>query len=430
MRAISSVLILSFALAGCSWFDKKANPPLTGDRKAILQNADESTAENSETPKLSEPTAVTAWPQSNGTAAQTGVHANFTPKFEKIWQTSIGEGQHDRMKFTARPVAADGKIFAMDVYGYVTALDSDSGKKLWRVRTRRGYDKALAGGMAVNGQTLYVTNGLPEVLALNVQNGARVWLADLDAPARAAPTVLNDKVYVVTRSDESFALAADTGKMIWQHHGLQELAGVIAGGAPAADADLVVMPYASGEVIALSPGNGSVLWGESLMAARTENNLATLHDLRAPPMILRDRVIAANFAANTSAIERRLGDRVWGQDFGALQPMTVSGDTVFAITVNGQLLAISTDTGNKFWSKPLAPPQKDEDEKPKYWFGPLLLNNQLLVMSSDGGAQLRDAVTGEIVKTFADLPDPAENPIVMNDTLYYVTAAGDVAAFK
>jgi len=432
MRIQPLILVLLLCVAGCSWFETEAKPPLQGDRTDVLPHADDSANTTGATPKLGDAADVPAWPQQNASAAQTGAHAGFTPTFERIWSTAIGEVRNDRLYLTARPVGADGKIFAMDSSGNVTALNAENGEVLWRVRSRQGHKTGLAGGLAVDGGTLYVTDGLPEVLALSTQNGGLLWRAELDAPARAAPAVANGKVFAVTRGDQSFALDAASGKILWQHHGLQENAGIIASAPPAADDEMVVICYASGEVIALSPSNGSVLWGDNLASSHPDNNLATLHDLRAPPMLLPDMVVTGNFAAETIGIERRLGDRIWTQSFGTVQPMTASGDTVFVITTNQQLMALARDSGTKFWSKTLLPPKKpDEDEDPlqQYWYGPLLLNQQVFVISAGGTGQLRDAATGEVAKEIPELPAPAENPIVMNHTLYWVTANGDVVAY-
>jgi len=431
-------LTLMAALAGCSWFDETPEKPLEGERKPVLQQADETAAGNAAAPNLAPPRAVTAWPQENASAVQIGVHANFTPTFEQVWDTPIGDGEDGRRIFTARPVAAEGKIFAMDTSGNVSSLDAVTGKTLWHVSTRRR-GEALAGGMAVNNSVLYLTNGLAQVMALSTQNGALLWHTDLDSPTRTAPTVSDGKVYAVTRGDQVYALNAATGKILWQDHGLQELAGVIAGAAPAADSDMVIVAYVSGELTALSPGNGSVLWNDNLAVGRPENNLATLHDFRTPPALLNDMVLAANFASNTVGVERRLGDRIWGQNFGALQPITVSGDTIFMISTNAQLVALARDTGTKLWSQALPPPlPKDNDDEPdedelrhqRYWYGPLLMNGQLFVISETGTAQLRDAKTGNVIKEVKELPIPAENPIILNNMIYWVTTEGELVAYR
>lgn len=433
MRAAFLTFALLFVVSGCAWFDKKANPVLQGERKEVLPPA-ENSAENADAaPRLDEPRTVTAWPQHNGNASQSGVHADFVPKLKPVWEVSIGSGERDRMVTTARPVAGNGKIFAMDVHGRVTALDALSGKQLWRVSSRKNRGKALSGGLAMGENAIYVSNGLTQVLAISPENGALIWQAEMDAPVRAAPVYRDGKVYVVTRSDQTFALDAATGKNLWQHKGLLEITGILGGAAPAVDEDMVVVSYASGETVALSPGNGSVLWNNNLSVGRPQNNLATLHDFRAPPLLLRDSVIAANFSSNIGRIDRRLGDMAWNQSFGASQPMTVSGDTVFMISTNAQLMALSQKDGTKFWSKSLPPPVKpdeDVDAKQQYWYGPLLMNDKLLVISADGTAQLRDASTGDIVREVKDLPPPAENPIVLNQMVYWVTVRGDLVGFQ
>lgn len=430
MRPYISLVVLLSVLTACSWFEKKANPPLEGERTAVLQRDDQTKPSDSGTPSLDAAQEVNAWTAMNFNAAQGGVNANVTPRFEKMWDISIGEALEGRKKITARPIGAEGKIFAMDNRGYVTAINAQTGKEIWRVRTRAETGTALAGGFAYDNGVLFVTNGFSELLAISAANGGKIWNVKLDAPVRSAPTVFEGKLYVVSRNNQSFAIEATSGRILWQHRGLLELSGVLSGGGPAADSDMVLMPYSSGELAALSSGNGSVLWGESLASGRPENNLATLHDFRAPPVMLKDMVITANYAANITASDRRLGERVWSHDFGALQPMTVSGDTVFLISTNAQLMAINRRNGEIFWSKSLQSREHEVDEAQEYWYGPLLLNGELFIISADGRGELRDVATGEIKSVFEDLEAPAENPIVMHKMIYWVTASGEVVAYQ
>ncbi|HCM83313.1 MAG TPA: PQQ-binding-like beta-propeller repeat protein [Alphaproteobacteria bacterium] len=430
MKSLIILTLLLPLLVACSWFEKNANPPLEGERTAVLPQADQLKSESASTPTLDAAQDVANWPAQNQNIFQTGAHANITPKFEKIWDRSIGEGKSDRKEITTRPVAADGKIFAMDNRGNLTAMDAKSGKLLWRVRSRAESNSALAGGLTVDNGVLYVTNGLSQILAVSAANGGKIWSANLDAPARTAPTVADGKVFVVTRGGQSFCLDAQSGKILWQHKGLLESAAILSGAAPAADGEMVMIPYASGEVLAMAAGNGSVLWGESLASGRAENNLATLHDLRAPPMILDDIIIAANYASNITAMERRSGDRVWAHNFGALQPMTTSGDTVFLITTNSQLVAINRKSGELFWSVPLQSEEREAGEPQEYWYGPLLLNGQLFVLSANGMGELRDAMTGAVTAAHDDLAEPAENPITANGMIYWTTASGEVVAYQ
>lgn len=430
MRFWFALILLVPLLASCSWFEKNANPPLEGDRIDVLPPQDQAVSDNPGAPALGATETVTGWTSVNGNPAQTGINAGFAPKFEERWSTAIGDATEGRKQITARLIGADGKIFAMDNRGNVTALNAADGKILWQVRSREKTGTALAGGMAYDNGVLYVTNGFPKILALSAANGGKIWSADLDAPARTAPTAANGRVFVISRGSQSYAFDAASGKILWQHRGLQESAAILSGAAPATDSDVVMLPYPSGEVLALSTGNGSVLWGENLSATRMVNNLSTLRDLRAPPMLLSDTVIAANYASNIAAVERRSGERMWNHDFGAIQPMTVSGDALFLISTNAQLVSLNYKTGKIFWSRPLNSEAHEAGEPQEYWYGPLLLNNQIFVISGEGQGELHDASTGEVVQRLDDLDAPAENPIIMNGMIYWVTAAGKVVAYQ
>lgn len=430
MRSWFALILILPVLASCSWFEKNANPPLEGERIDILPPQDQAVSDSPGAPALGPTQDVASWSAVNGNTAQTGVNVSLSPKFDERWSTSIGEAIEGRKQITARLIGADGKIFAMNNRGDITALNATDGKILWQVRSRQKTGTALAGGMTYDNGILFATNGFPEILALSAANGGKIWSADLDAPARTAPTAANGRVFVISRGSQSYAFDAASGKILWQHRGLQESAAILSGAAPATDNDVVMLPYPSGEVLALSTGNGSVLWGENLSATRMVNNLSTLRDLRAPPMLLNDTVIAANYASNIAAVERRSGERMWNHDFGAIQPMTVSGDTLFLISTNAQLVALNYKTGNIFWSRPLSSKEHEAGDVQEYWYGPLLLNNQIFVISSEGQGELRDAATGKVLQSFDDLDTPAENPIVMNGMIYWVTAAGKVVAYQ
>jgi outer membrane protein assembly factor BamB len=429
MRTLFLLPLLS-VLSACTWFEKAANPPLEGERIAILKPADITKANSGSTITLGAPQVIGAWPQANGQITQNSLHANFVPKFDRKWDTNIGDGFSDRKRITARPVAAEGKIFAMDQSGNVSALNAETGSRIWRMRTRQYNSSVLSGGIAYHNNVLYVANGLQKVFALSAVNGGSLWSADLGAPTRSAPVVDNGKLYVVTRAGQAFALDAMTGKIMWQHRGLLETAGVLSGAAPAINNEMVIVPYASGEVFALAASNGSVLWSENLIAARAGNNLATLRDLRAPPILMDDIMIAANYASIITAVEPRLGEQKWSHDFGVVQPMVMSGNAIFLISTNGQLLALDKDSGDIIWSESLQSKEHEAGDPQEYWYGPLLFGDQLFVISADGTGILRDAKTGVVTQTIEDLPEPAENPIVLNSMIYWVTASGDVVAYQ
>ncbi|MFP3435177.1 PQQ-binding-like beta-propeller repeat protein, partial [Paraburkholderia sp. SIMBA_061] len=82
----------------------------------------------------------------------------------------------------------------------------------------------------------------------------------------SAPMVSDGTVYVANVLNEGFALDAATGQERWRHTGLLEATGLLGGASPSVTTGAVLMPYTSGEIYALRPESGRVLWSDSLVA--------------------------------------------------------------------------------------------------------------------------------------------------------------------
>src|SRR3546814_11754268 len=87
----------------------------------------------------------------------------------------------------------------MDSAGSVSAIDLESGDRLWRVRmaTPEEDSVVLGGGVAFADGLLYVTTGFGAVLAVDPANGGMSWRTQLSGPVRAAPHGNGGRVFAV-----------------------------------------------------------------------------------------------------------------------------------------------------------------------------------------------------------------------------------------
>jgi outer membrane protein assembly factor BamB len=85
----------------------------------------------------------------------------------------------------------------------------------------------------------------------------------------AAPTVSDNRIFVVTVDNELVALSAEDGQRQWSHNGIPETAGLLGSASPAVEGEIVVVAYNSGELFALRVENGRAVWSENLAASRT-----------------------------------------------------------------------------------------------------------------------------------------------------------------
>jgi outer membrane protein assembly factor BamB len=436
-----ALLLLSLPLAGCSsLFGTKAEGPKPtgeGERIAVLQNAKQLTIDPSlsgRKPEIAAPMSNRDWPQPGGNAAHTQPHVALADQPKKIWRTDIGAGSSRDYKLLARPVVKGNAIFTMDARGRVAAFDLKDGSRLWRFDTapEDSDHAAIGGGVTVSNERVFATNGYGEVLALNAKDGKLLWRKSVGKPYRAAPTISGDLVFAISIDNELNALSASTGEIQWHHNGIAESATLMGASSPAVSGDAVVAAYSSGELFSLRAQNGRVAWADALAVAGQVGALPAIADIRGLPVIERGRVYAISHSGRMVAIDLRSGERVWENDIGGVNTPAVSGDTVFILSNDNELMALTRDGGRIVWIKGLQRLQDPDDREsdPVFWFGPLLAGGKLWLTNSLGHLVGFDPADGQ-QQTNLDIDDAFYiPPIAANGTLYVLSDDADLYALR
>ena len=232
------------------------------------------------------------WPQSGGNPAHLMGNVQLGD-LTHAWHRSIGEGGGYRQKITATPVVSGGLVFTMDSDGSVSAFEVASGSRHWNTDTQPKKDRStnVGGGLAVAGDTVYASTGRGELLALNAGDGKITWRSPLDTPARSAPTVAENRLFVSTLDNRMLAFSPD-GKRLWNYQATSAATSVLGEPAPAYSDGLVVGGFGSGDLVTLRADTGTLAWSDSLAAARGRTSLADLSAIRALPVISNNVVYA------------------------------------------------------------------------------------------------------------------------------------------
>ncbi len=425
-------------LTGCSsWMGEDEAPPLPGDRLSVIElqkKLEPDPALVADPYQAPTPWTNSDWPQTGGEPGHAMQHLSYAPEGgSKIWSVDIGAGSTRTNPLTAEPVVADGKILTLDTDGNLSAFSADRGKKLWQVfaGARDEDDTAIGGGLAVADHVVFVTNGYAEILAIHTDQGHEVWRAPLPAPARAAPSVLDGRVYIVTMDNRLMALDAASGTQIWTYRGVAEGAALLGAAAPAITHDLVVAPFSSGDLIAFRTANGSTAWADNLAPVVRLGGATGLNDIRALPVIDNGLVIAISYAGRLVAIDARTGTRVWQRDIAGAETPWVAGPYVFVLSRDHQVMALSRDTGAIRWITDL-PGFEDMEERtgPLHWTGPIYAGGRLKVFGSHGHAMDIDPANGQIVREIETGVDPAVPPVVARGVLYLLAHDGTLTAWQ
>lgn len=439
MKAWRAAALLPLLLTGCgtgSWFGESEDPPLPGQRIAILArdrgvSADTSLSElRVELPPVN---GTQRWGQFGGNSMHDLQHLALGDPLRRVWSSSVGEGRSDTTLLMAQPLIVDGTVYTMDSQAIVTAFSGDNGRIRWQRNLEpededSGY---FGGGLALEDGRVFVSTGFGRVIALDAQSGEPLWQQTIPAPMRAAPTAEGGRVFVVTLDNQTFALSATDGSLLWSHAGIQEVAGLAGSAPPAVSGSTVIVAYTSGEIFALLAETGRVLWNDALSSVSRSDPLADLPHIRGAPVVHGDWVFAISHARRMVAIDLRQGLRVWDIELGGVEMPWVAGNFVFQVTNDNQLVCIRREDGRIRWVQVLPRFIDPEDQEgPIRWHGPLLAGGRLFVAGSNGEALVLSPADGAIMNSI-ELPGAAAvPPAAAGGSLYLLAEDGTLAAYR
>ncbi len=434
-RAAGLTLAAAVALAGCSQKDK----PLPGERIPVWPEAAPAPeAARGHPLSLPAPVLNADWTHRNGSSGGRLVQPALRPVPQLVWSVDIGAGDAKRSRILTAPIVAGGLIFTIDAAGRLTAVTRD-GRIAWTrslVPEDQLPDSGPGGGLAEAGGVLFVTTGFGDVFALSPATGGTIWQRTMEAPIRAAPVVDGGRVVVVQRDDTAFALDARTGQTQWRVQGVGGT-GLLGGASPAAAGQLVVVPFASGEVLGVLARNGLTVWGTAVTGGRRDLARNSIVDISGDPVIDGDAVYAANQAGRSIRLDARTGERAWTIPEGSYGPAWPVGNSVFLLSDEGALIRADAATGELLWQVNLPEmfPHRGFFGRGKPYeaipyYGPILAGGRLWVAGADGLLRAFGPVDGAAL---AQVPLPggaAASPAVAGGVMYIATRDGRLLAFQ
>jgi outer membrane protein assembly factor BamB/predicted phosphodiesterase len=275
---------------------------------------------------------------------------------EQRWRYELGAGLPAEAASLFAAPAADGGDFLVGNQRHLAALASDVGAALWRVEPVPGgtYSQSLAAVAVGDGVAVGVFHReLGGVIAWDRATGVELWRQKgaLATAINATPVIGTDTVYIVNGMTEVIALELTTGVVRWQTkldpQGFDW--GNATVGTPALAHDILVVPVMYRDLVALDAKTGAELWRH----AGTPSPLRTTHyrganesGFESSPAITGDIVWAADTAGRLSALELSTGRALWATDLETpvLAGLAVAGDWLLVASYDGSVRAFSRPT--------------------------------------------------------------------------------------
>lgn len=425
---------------------KETVPPLPGKRISVLPATEKSVGELAEASgplTLPPPYLNDAWAQPGGAANGSPGHLQLSgSNLHQAWSASAGRGKSKVGRVTAPPIVYGDRVYTLDSDGNVSAFSISGGDAAWKASLAPTTDKTgpgfsaitenilnltaedgggYGGGIAADGGRIFAASGFGAVIALDPASGNRIWEKNLSVPIRVAPTAAQDRLFVLTVEGRLHCLSTIDGAPLWVVRGLPQSASLGLNASPIVDEDIVVVPYSSGDVVALKVADGSGLWSESLSRSRTTSQIASMSDA-ARPAVDNGTVFAVGHGGRMVATVAKTGERLWSVTVPGTQPPYVAGDSVFVVDTSGQLMALNRRDGRTQWTTKLPGSST--------WAGPVLANGILWLASKDGQLAGVEAATGRVTGQMDIGGAVFIPPVVAQGRMFVLTDDAKLVAFN
>ena len=368
--------------------------------------------------------AKNRWSMAFSDAANNRPRVRLGKNLKLAHTVSIGDGVSlDRLTL-AGPIVKNKTAYTLDGQFSLQATNLKNGEKLWRRRLAdiQGTTSQSI-GLALYKDNLYAVAGNGVVVATDL-SGKELWQIDLKTPLRSEPVIDEGRLFISSIYNELFVLSVRDGKILWQYAGDKTVTNFFGMGTPAVNTDMVVMPMTNGRVNAFDVSTGVLLWTEDMWTNRTYNPLLDIPHMTASPVIEQDAVYLIGNAGITGAYRLGTGMPLFVLNIGGRETPVVSGDTLFLISNQNDLMALNRKTGKQYWKTGL-----NSAEKKVTWYGPVLADDSAIVVSSKGDIVFYDISSGKEVRRDKQ-KDIVGAPVAVSGYLLFLTSDGKLLIYQ
>lgn len=227
----------------------------------------------------------------------------------RLWQKRVKD-------VNPGPIIQDNRLYVSSSEGILLAFELDDGEQAWSVR----FDRRLTASVSFANGKLYQPGDGGMIYGLSAEDGHQLFKVQLDGPI-VSPVAAADRVYTADMLGNVYALDPSDGAIVWQ----TGLNGPI-WTSPAIAGDRLYVGHSGGEVVALRATDGEIVW---------RYDVGTV--VRASVLVIGDFVIAGTMAGDLVVLR--------ADDGSLIDSTTLKGAIEFPPVTDGRRLFVATQAG-------------------------------------------------------------------------------------
>ncbi len=339
-------------------------------------------------------------------------------KIHSAWSHGVGNGSGG-MYAGLRVAVGEDAVYVASADGEVEALRPDSGKRLWRAKTKA----RVISGPSIDGDVVLVGTLGAQAIALKRSDGTERWRAGVSSEVLAPPVGDGDTVAVRSGDGRIFGFDVATGNRTWSFDRTVPNLTLRGLSAPLVSDGRIFAGLDNGHVVALGLGDGQLAWEQAISVPSGRTELDRLTDIDADLLPGGPGLFVVTYGSDLALLDPSNGQSIWRRSVKSYTGMALSENRLFVTDNDGFVEAFDTESGAQVW--------KQEGLKYRQLSPPAFFNGYVVAGDYQGYLHWLSPEDGHFVARTRLSSHAITAPLVVGPKyLYAMDVKGEVAAIE
>lgn len=340
-----------------------------------------------------------------------------TIQVKKLWDVSTGDGvQQQYLKLY--PLLLDDRIIVADREGNVTAVDIESGKRIWKVEL----DLILSAGVGGNAEHHYVATKDGEIVALNSE-GKIDWRNQISSEVLVPPELADDRVIVRSVDGQIVALTRNTGEQEWNYQREVPALSLRGNSRLIISFGRIYSGLDNGRLVVLDATDGRTLLDVAVAVPTGRSELERIVDIDGDAVLDNGVLYMASYQGRVVAIDIRRGQLVWTRKLSTSTGIDVSSNSMFVADDRDHIWALDRNNGATLW--------KQDKLTARQVTRPAVLDELVVAGDFEGYLHFMSQFDGHFVaRVEMDDSGILVPPMTRGDKVFAISRDGRLAAYQ
>lgn len=335
-----------------------------------------------------------------------------------LWSRSVGKGSK-KQQVKLEPFVYQGQVVVADRSGNVFALDQEDGERIWTADT----ELQLSGGPGVADGLVVLGTSDAEVIALDLFTGEQLWQVRVSSEVLSAPLIIDGVVVVHTIDGKIVGLSPSDGSLRWTYARSVPVLTLRGSSSPVAGDLKVITGLANGKLVALNPTNGNALWETSITSPSGRSELERMADIDGDPIVRDGVVFVTTYQGELAAVSEETGVVLWKRELSAYRGASADWRSLYITDAQDSVWAFDPRNGSAVW--------RQNKMRGRKLTAPAVLDEYIVVGDLNGYIHWLHHEDGRIVaRNRISSHRISANPKVIGDTVYVYSSDGKIAALS